>query len=300
MNSARRRLHLVATWAWVIVVLGATGCAETAPFLRTKWASQFPIGERNEIFALNPAFDQAGVSARCVEGSGNWYGASRSSKECLYVAVNIEKVNPAMSPTQRDQVVGLLLVVSDYNCSNWTSRSFANKTGLNAFKRLFGNVTASGSAISAFSVPPVAIGLSIANLLATNGVDSLNQDYFYQQTFEAITKAIAAERTKLRALIGAKQARDPETTNALPNDSLANEPYTILEALQDVRAYDGACSLERGVAILAETTGKTEQKADLGLQKVEAAEPAKKLETFNAFFYPTNPAATTAPSVATP
>ena len=284
MHSEFRRSRRVRALILGLALFSLMGCGETAPLLRTKWASQFPVGEKGKTLPIADEFADAGVNARCVEGSSNWYGPSFSSKECLYVAVDVASVKPDLLPKQRDQVIGLLLVVSDYNCSNWTSRSFANKTGLNAFKRLFGNATASGSAISAFSVPPVAIGLSIANLIATNAVDSLNQDYFYQQTFEAITKAISAERTKLRALITAKEA---------------TPSYTILEGLQDVRDYDGACSLERGVAILAETTGKTENKADIGKQKVDEAQPAAKLKAFNDFFYPAGSAATT-PSVATP
>src|SRR5205085_3383507 len=83
--------------------------------------------------------------------------------------------------------------------------------------------------------------------------------YYLEKTFQAVEAAILEQRLRQRSAILARRA------DLLPK-------YSLLETISDVRGYDDACSLQRGLSRLVEVTGEQKEQAKGQLQQLDHPE----------------------------
>lgn len=165
------------------------------------------------------------ITATCSRGSAG---------RCDHVSVRFDAVLAALSTTtaERNTIIGLLLGVSDYNCSSFIARAFGRKATSRAMNTVLTNV---GNSLEArqnkSSTLSNAVGL--INLFG-NTANGISGDLSQTGAVEISSEdAIGGERRKLRKEIREHAQKDVET-------------YSLLSALVDLAAYDETCSLQRG------------------------------------------------------
>jgi hypothetical protein len=200
------------------------------------------------------------VNAHCVQSRFGYRDdgkrhPERHDDECLYFSVSLTELpdRAFTDPDERDDVVGILAGVSDMNCGNYLFRVFASKSGLDTAKNIFKDLSTAAAAGSAPFAPAVASGLGLSNLLLGTTVDNINTTYYFEKTFQAMESAISEQRFKLRKELFDKRGK-------------SMKEYPFMDALNDVRSYADACSIQQGLARLVEMTGEKKAEASEDLQ----------------------------------
>jgi len=222
--------------------------------------------KRNATFTVDTSVGK--IAFRCVQdrfpdsgiATGAVGGEARTN-ECLYLSADAETVLnlPVKTETDRNNVVLTLITASDTNCSNYLFRVFATKAGLDTARNTLKDVATGLAAGTAHALPAISSGLGFANLFVGTAIDNVNTTYYFEKTFQAVEAAILEQRLKQRTAIQNRRS-----------DPLSK--YAYLEAIADVRVYDDACSLQRGLARLVELTGEQKEQAKNALQQVDHPE----------------------------
>src|SRR6185436_4030493 len=163
---------------------------------------------------------------------------------CDHVSVRYDAVLAASSATVagRNQVIGLLLGVSDYNCSSFMARAFGRKASAHAVNTALASKPDKSSSLSG--------ALDFLQLAAntTNGIYGHPSQTGAAESSTEI--AIANERRRVRGEIACEAKKDVET-------------YSLLQALSDLALYDETCSLQRGKELAAQTAAKAARDQEL-------------------------------------
>jgi hypothetical protein len=177
--------------------------------------------------------------------------SSGRAGRCDHVSVRYDAVLAAPSTTiaDRNYVIGLLLGVSDYNCSSFIARAFGRKASSHAMNTVLTNVSNTVAARQNKS-STLSDALKFVDLFGstTNGIASdLSQTGAVEISSEA---AIGDERRKVRKEI-TDRAREGVDT------------YSLLSALVDLAAYDETCSLQRGKELVTQATAAAAREREL-------------------------------------
>lgn len=269
---------------------------------------------KGELFEMKvTCFDKGGnASSSGVTSTGV------EATQCLYFSVETKQMLDDFSRLSTDEdrrmlrnmFISYLLNVSDQNCSTFLNRAFANKASFDTGKSMFQDIMTGSSAAIANASPPAAAGLSLGNLLVGKSVDNINATFYFDKTFQAMAAAIDVERTNVLTDAGLlrpsdKTASSSPTSEANQNGN-AQQPksasqdtkglpvgwrnafrrpydmYTMYDALADVRNYDDACSIRRGLARLQllaqDLKGQAQNRLDLEATKNQANQATKDAE----------------------
>lgn len=259
--------HLV-----LVALLGLTGCAGTAEYLRSEPVTHFQVTEKMPV----PEQLEKLITLHCMKSPDTGQDSPSHGKECLYLSADISKLASAAPDNQlRDQALAYLMGLSDMNCSNFLHRAFANKAGLDFTKSFISDLATGVSAGTVYANPAISAGLSVGNLVVGKGVETFNAVYYYDKTFQAMESAIAAERLRVKGYIIARQAKSNGT-------ELPVLHYEILAALSDIRVYDDACSIKAGLAKLVQVADDQKAEEVKNNQNVEfSANPVEKWMQLN-------------------
>jgi hypothetical protein len=248
------------------------GCADAAKHLRAQPA--WFLDPKETLKANLPVLDgdtgkptdkaPAVVEIKCVRQprSKNMAPSENESvDQCLYLSMDMNQLLqvPIHNKFERNQFVHLMINVSDYNCGTFLMRAFANKTGTEATRNTAKDVATAIAAGTAPFAAPVASGLGLVNLVGGTAIDNVNLAFYADKTFQVMSAAIGAERSKaLGVIIDGSKADIGE--------------YSFFQALQDLQAYDDACSLRRGLDNLAATASaaKNDEQKKLNEQRKAA------------------------------
>jgi uncharacterized membrane protein YgcG len=220
-----------------------TGCAGTSKWLQSEPASHLPVAislpkdDKDKVSVADY------ITVHCVEPSNVYYLDPTSQKktkqrECLYASVDVSNLITAgvLDSDLTKRLLGTLVNVSDNNCAYFKARAFANRSAMDFEKTLTQDLATAASAGTATVLAPLSAALSGTNLVVGKSVDSFNSTYYINKTFQAMEAAIDGERSRLKALILAREE---------------DKSYAMSDALADFLAYDGACSFRVGLDILA-------------------------------------------------
>lgn len=211
------------------------------------------------------------LSVRCVRLPSGMTNEAMSRKQCLYIAVDyndVLKLNVS-NQLERNRLIDLLTGFSDANCDAWVHRVFANKATLDAGRNTGADIATAIAAGTAQVASGFASGLGLLNLVGGTAVDNYNAVIFSDKTFQVISSALAAERSKALAVV-IDGSRKP----------LAD--YSFEAAMADLRRYDNACSLRQALERLGEMADAAKEvesaKVDAA-RSDEVAELRKEMET---------------------
>jgi hypothetical protein len=247
------------------------GCADAAKHLRAQpvWF----LDPKETLKANLPSLDDTGkptdkasavVEFKCVRQPRSKNTApseNESVDQCLYLSMDMNQMLqvPIRNKFERNQFVHLMIDVSDYNCGTFLMRAFANKTGTEATRNTAKDVATAIAAGTAPFAAPVASGLGLVNLVGGTAIDNVNLAFYADKTFQVMSSAIGSERSKALGVI-------------LDSSKADIGEYSFFQALQDLQAYDDACSLRRGLDNLAATASadKDTQQQKLSVQRKAA------------------------------
>lgn len=251
------------------LVLQLSGCAASNAALRSQPAGFFDVKD----FPVASDTLKSKVTLRCAKIAGTKYKQAKPADvECDSVAADLTGLTAMTAAEQKaaaPDVINLLLALSDYNCSNFLSRAFAAHSSLDFASKLLADL-ATGAAAGTVTLPPgVSAGFSGLNLLTGKTNAEFDVVYYANQAFEAMAKAIAAERTKRKTEILARR------------DSAPTPPYLLTDAVSDARYYDDACSIRSGLqslTVAADQAKNTQDQHSLCVAKAAAGtEKTQKL-----------------------
>lgn len=200
------------------------------------------------------------IIATCDRGT-------RGGARCSHVSVRLDAVLAASTPapSERNRIVALLLGVSDYNCSAFTTQAFGRKAQLQSATTILNSVSSAIAAKSEKNASLVHM-LKLASQ-TTDGV--LGQPSRFGSAETAVEMAIHDARRTQREHI-AKRIAEPVDT------------YSLLDALGDLTAYDEICSLQRGKELALQAAALAAQEDAERLLKVlsqqAVAAPAPPLQ----------------------
>lgn len=237
-----RNLHAALA---VIMTAGVSGCAsdnwpKTDAWLHPAAATALAIqdkampGNNSETGApdtiTNPpeAFKDA-VRARCIRAET----VDNGQTVCRYATVEIlgdTKNTPTASDTKK--LANYLKMVSDNNCRYFTHRAFGNKAAWDSSKSSINSITTAISSGTAFNAPTAAAILGGVNLVSGSIIDSINANYYQQQTFSAISTAIEAARLEQWGKITAEVTATTDIYGL----------FSAISAYDDICSFKGALS----------------------------------------------------------
>ncbi len=206
------------------------------------------------------------IEVKCVRTprSGSLAPTEATSiAQCLYMSIEMNSLMavPVRNEAERNRLVHLLVNVSDYNCSTFLMRAFAHKAGTDATRNTTKDIAVAIAAGTAKVASGFSSGIGLFNLVGGTAIDSFNTSYYADKTFQVMAAAIGAERDKARTSIALHR-----------KDGLA--AYSFFEALEDVHAYDDACSLRRGLESLAAAASNQKQVTAGELRDARGEKPA--------------------------
>ena len=262
----------------VFLSLVALSCADASKHLRAQpaWFLE-PKTDKPLVVSLPPidkdgaptgeATDNDRIEVKCVRTPRSENIAPTEAapvQQCLYMSIDIRDVLkvPVRNPAERNRLVHLLMNVSDYNCSTFLMRAFANKTGTEATRNTAKDIATAIAAGTARVAGAFSSGIGLVNLVGGTAIDNVNASYYADKTFQVMSTAIGAERDKARTTV---------LTHLKSTTSLAE--YSFFEALEDAHEYDDSCSLRRGLESLAAAANNQKQ----GTQKELNAERTAQL-----------------------
>ncbi len=239
-------LHRLARAALLIAFsLQLCACAASNAALRSQPAGFFSVKD----YPVTLGELKGKVTLRCAKVAGTKYKDSSqpsqagdssqvpSNLECDSVSADLS----GLSDVKQDdhdtakEVINLLVAISDFNCSNFLNRAFSTRSALDFTSKLVADLAAGASAGTASVAPAVSAGMSGLNLVVGKTDAEYASIYYADKTFDALEKAIAAERTKRMTDIISRRDGDD---------------YLVTTALSDSRYYDDACSIRAGLESL--------------------------------------------------
>ena len=245
----------------VVIVSSARPVATVASLTGFAPASlPLPPGEIAKPSKSVAADADTTVELKCVRTPRESENRSASEMnpipQCLYMSIDMRDVLkvPIRNRAERNRLVHLLVNVSDYNCSTFLMRAFANKAGADATRNTAKDIATAIAAGTAKVAGGFSLGIGLFNLVGGAAIDNFNQSYYSDKTFQVMAAAIGAERDRARETIISRSRND-----------LAD--YSYLEALEDVHVYDDSCSLRRGLESLAELANKEKASAEHDLNE---------------------------------
>lgn len=194
------------------------------------------------------------LTATCNQGS-------RGSLRCSNVSIRLDAVLAASTATadERNRLIGLLLGVSDYNCSSFIARAFGRSAQLQTANSILANIT---HAIDERSKKDSSV-VNIINTLGRATNDVYGQPSQLGSVEMVVELAINDARKTLRSEI-AKRAKEDVLT------------YSLLEALGDLAAYDEICSLQRGKELAVQASSKMAREEAAQVLKAYLEQTAKQ------------------------
>lgn len=260
------------------------GCASSETYYRSEYPFYFsPTGINNSsnksvggALAIGDLID-----VHCVNEEGEIVSSSsgpaaqslsttKQDRRCLYIAADLSKliVDPYMGlgsdadnkalKDRRDILISMLINYSNQNCTRFLDRAFANKTGLDATKNLFQDLTTGAAAGTAHANPAISAALSGSNLLIGTTVANFDKTVYLNQAFTSVRSTIASKRSEAAAAILSKQANDTYVK------------YTMFNALTDIHDYAEICSIQAGLTALQTDAQKTADSDKASLNKKQA------------------------------
>lgn len=197
---------------------------------------------------------------------------SNDTKQAIYYSVDMTDLmgktnlgfsdkNPSNDDLmkRRNDLIEILVFVSDENSKTFLSRAFAVDLYINGIRGVIErSFTVAQTATSLIS-PEATAALGLTNLL----VGGLGEEYeslmYAEKTFDALRAVIEAERAKIKLEIEKGQKRD-------------YKDYTIQDALSDVGRLAEASSIQVGVSKLLAAAEQERATATENLDKVARPE----------------------------
>lgn len=256
-----RNLHAALV---ALMAIGVSGCASdnwpktdawlhpasaTALAIQDKPATNGEPGkEALDTITSPPEVFKDAIRARCIRSET----ADNGQTVCRYATVEIlgdAKGSPTASDTKK--LANYLKMVSDNNCRFFVNRAFGNKAAWDASKSSINSITTAISSGTAFNAPTAAAILGGVNLVSGSIIDSINANYYQQQTFSAISTAIEAARLEQWKTI---------TTEAAASTDI----YGLFASIS---AYDDICSFKGALSALNKATTNAKATAEAAAKK---------------------------------
>jgi hypothetical protein len=140
---------------------------------------------------------------------------------------------------RRNDVMDVLLFVSDFNAETYLSRAFANRAFIDAGNNVLQDVLSGLSAGSAALSPSTSAAMGLSALVIGSAADQVNAAFYLNQTFQAMETVIRTERALIRLDIRHKMRLHPY------------DEYSLHDGLTDIRRYSEQCSIRAGLQGLA-------------------------------------------------
>lgn len=271
------RHHNLHTVLVILVTAGVSGCAsdnwpKTDAWLHPASATALAIQDKTKLdnegkakpsdssdttapdtITTPPSPYEKSLRARCILTET----IDDGRPVCRYATIEIlgdtEKI-PSASETKK--LANYLRMVSDNNCRFFINRAFGNKAAWDASKSSINSITTAISSGTAFNAPTAAAILGGINLVSGSIIDSINANYYQQQTFSAISTAIEAARLEQWKKI---------TTEV---DAASTDIYGLFAA---VSAYDDLCSFKGALSALNKATTTARATAEAATAPAAAA-----------------------------
>ncbi len=241
----RVSINIPVCGVYILIALSC-GCASQDKYLKAEGATHVP----QSVSKIIP--DDADIAAlmtiRLVQPNGKITNGGSPDKQALYYSIDMANLMAAtklyfISGTdqelarRRNDILEVLVLVSDLNSETYLSRAFAVDLSLRGIRgglnRIF---TAAQTATSLISAETTAV-LGLSNLLIGGLGDEYNSLVYANKTYDALRSAIDAERVRIKSDIK-KSTKQPYVQ------------YTIQDALSDIRRLSEASSIRIGVALL--------------------------------------------------
>ena len=243
-------------------------CANAAKHLRAQPAWFMEPKSSEPLLVTLPPLDKDGVPTdapadkielKCVrtprsEGVGT--SEAEAVPQCLYMSIDVREIlkTAVRNRAERNRLVHLLMNVSDYNCSTFLMRAFAQKAGTETARNSIKDIATGIAAGTARVAGAFSSGIGLANLVGGSVIDNVNATYYADKTFQVMAASIGAERDKARTVI-------------LKRSSSDLGDYSFFEALEDAHVFDDSCSLRRGLESLAAAANTQKQDSEKELTR---------------------------------
>jgi len=238
----------------VVSVLAAacsvSGCASTGVYLGSDPGMHVPPISATVDVPIDPKLEGL-IEVRSVDMHGALTGEASTGRS-LYLSVDITGVlaRPNLGLAdgdnldqrlrrRRNNVVDVLLFISDFNCETYLSRAFANRTFIDASNNVLQDVASGVSSGTAAISPQASAAIGLSALVIGSASDEISSSFYLNQTFQAMETVIRTERSLQRRRIERKLAAQ------------SYEQYSLHDALSDVRVYSETCSIRAGLQLLA-------------------------------------------------
>lgn len=237
-------------------------CGSTERFLRPEPAIHMNAGSQLPLVLPDEIKDT--VKVRCVGSRKVSYSDGDAGKaQCMYLSADVtnvmQKLPAYKTKDNRDLLLTLLVSISDQNCATFLARAFANKTGITASRNILSDLATSAAAGTAAGHPAISAGLSVSSLLAGKASENLDRTYYAGQTFQAMEPLILGERDRAKAQILRNMAKDASV-------------YSVIDGISEVRRYDEACSIQRGLLKLSDVAERERTAGETALTGALAAQ----------------------------
>ena len=210
------------------------------------------------------------LDVRCIRtpAAGGMERVSNTDvrQQCLYVGVDWQDILrlPVRNKAERDRAIGLLVNLSDSNCSVFTTRLLGTKASLDATRNSFRELATATSAGTAATLPGLSAVIGLANMVGGTSLDNISAAFYADKTAQAVTAAITAERARTQKILFDGLLKDPKD-------------YSYFQSVKDWQAYDHACSLESGLEQLL-AIANNEAKRQLEASSSERADQIRDLK----------------------
>lgn len=242
----------------IITSLLFVGCSSIEKNLRSKHAFHVLVKDKEGI-SVDPEVKKL-IAIRCISTSETVGFGDLESKEniCTYLSVDAKNLigHPDLMQTtiakkkeMRNKITKLLVHVSDYNCSAFLGRVFANKAFRDIGTSTSKDILTGISAGTVTASPDLSAGLGVINLVTGSAVNNINKELFVNKSFSAMQKVIEAKRINMKKT----------QLEAIYSKSYDNA--SIYESLSLVRKYNDSCSIKDGLSELESIASKQLEKA---------------------------------------
>ncbi|HET7433666.1 MAG TPA: hypothetical protein VFN10_03020 [Thermoanaerobaculia bacterium] len=214
--------------------------------------------------------DDDQINIRCIRtpsvGGMDRVNNTDVRQQCLYVGVDWQDILrlPIRNKAERNRAIGLLVNLSDSNCSVFTTRLLGTKASLDATRNSFRELATATSAGTAAALPGLSAIVGLANMVGGTSLDNISAAFYADKTSQAVTAAITAERARTQKILFDGLLKDMKE-------------YTYFQGVKDWQAYDHACSLESGLEQLLAIANK-EATAQLDNASSERADQIRDLK----------------------
>lgn len=247
---------LVSTYALACTMCG---CASTGVYLGSDPGMHVPPINRQVDVPIDPELEGL-IDVRSVDMHGALAGDSSTGRS-LYLSVDITGVlaRPNLGlevgddidkrlRERRNDVIDVLLFVSDFNAETYLSRAFANRAFIDASNNVLQNVASGLSSGAAMVSPQASAAIGLSALVIGSAADEISSAFYLNQTFQAMETVIRTERALQRRAIKRRM------------QTLSYAEYTLHDALSDIRVYSETCSIRAGLQGLSKVAEQDRQR----------------------------------------